>query len=111
MCNNTWALLMQDFLLQLECIACGNSWWASRDDTTLTIDGPSSVKTVGSAPWATDKFEDVEKKLVSPRDHSTNESLKKANEPIATVPERQKSFNKSKPEEKDNPPPPTDRVD
>ncbi|KVH90064.1 uncharacterized protein LOC112520995 isoform X1 [Cynara cardunculus var. scolymus] len=99
---------------QLECTACGNMWYASRDEASmLTIDGPNSAKTVGSAPWATAKFEDVEKKLVSPRDHATNESLKKAAEPHhGTLLEKQKSFNKSRPEEQENPPPPTaDHVD
>lgn len=96
---------------QLECTACGNSWYASRDEaSSLTIDGPSSAKTVGSAPWATAKFEDVEKKLVSPRDnnHATaaGESFKKGNDP-----EKQRSFNKSRAEEQDNLPPPSDRVE
>ncbi|KAL4592576.1 hypothetical protein LXL04_005576 [Taraxacum kok-saghyz] len=82
---------------QLECTACGNMWYASRDEaSSLTIDGPSSTKTVGSAPWATAKFEDVEKKLVSPRgDHHPH-----------PVPEKQRSFNKSRPEDQDNLPPP-----
>ncbi|KAF5198803.1 bromo-adjacent-like protein [Thalictrum thalictroides] len=54
---------------QLECIACGNTWYAFRDEvSTLTIDAPSVVGNVGTAPWATDKFEAVEKKLVSPRE-------------------------------------------
>ncbi|KAF8393729.1 hypothetical protein HHK36_019927 [Tetracentron sinense] len=53
---------------QLECSACGSTWYASRDEvSTLTIDGPSSVRSVGMA-WATAKFEDVEKTLVSPRE-------------------------------------------
>ncbi|KAI3822220.1 hypothetical protein L1987_09806 [Smallanthus sonchifolius] len=92
---------------QLECTACGNMWYASRDEaSTLTIDGPSSAKTVGTAPWATAKFEDVEKKLVSPRDRTPNDSIKKPSDPFVTIPERQKSFNKPRPEEHDNPPPP-----
>ncbi|KAK1436230.1 hypothetical protein QVD17_02009 [Tagetes erecta] len=93
---------------QLECTACGNMWYASRDEaSTLTIDGPSSAKTVGTAPWATAKFEDVEKKLVSPRDRTpANDSVKKPTDSFVTIPERQKSFNKSRPEEPDNPPPP-----
>nr|XP_043635352.1 uncharacterized protein LOC122606573 [Erigeron canadensis]XP_043635361.1 uncharacterized protein LOC122606573 [Erigeron canadensis] len=97
---------------QLECAACGNMWYASRDEaSTLTIDGPSSARTVGTAPWATAKFEDVEKKLVSPRDPSTNGSFKKATEPhVTTIPERQRSFNKSRPGEQDNKQPPTDPV-
>ncbi|KAG8382229.1 hypothetical protein BUALT_Bualt05G0055100 [Buddleja alternifolia] len=53
---------------QLECVACGNTWYASRDDAaSLTIEGPSSAKTVGTAPLATAKFEDVEKNMSSPR--------------------------------------------
>lgn len=88
---------------QLECTACGNMWYASRDEASmLTIDGPNSAKTVGTAPWATAKFEDVEKKLVSPRDH---ESLKKPTEPHhGALLEKQKSFNKSRTEEQENPP-------
>ncbi|KAI7728084.1 hypothetical protein M8C21_030633 [Ambrosia artemisiifolia] len=96
---------------QLECTACGNMWYASRDEaSSLTIDGPSSAKTVGTAPWATAKFEDVEKKLVSPRDRApVNDTLKKPTD--VNVLEKQKSFNKSRPEELNNPPPPpTDQV-
>ncbi|GKC23655.1 putative ribonuclease H-like domain-containing protein [Tanacetum coccineum] len=48
---------------------------------------------------ATAKFEDVEKKLVSPRDPAGNESFKKATEP-----ERQKSFDKSRSDKQENPP-------
>ncbi|XP_076897778.1 ASI1-immunoprecipitated protein 3-like [Bidens hawaiensis] len=91
---------------QLECNACGHAWYASRDEaSTLTIDGPSSAKTVGTAPWATAKFEDVEKKLVSPRDR--NDSFKKTTDTSATVLEKHKSFNKSRPDENDNLPPPS----
>ncbi|XP_076898646.1 ASI1-immunoprecipitated protein 3-like [Bidens hawaiensis] len=91
---------------QLECNACGHAWYASRDEaSTLTIDGPSSAKTVGTAPWATAKFEDVEKKLVSPRDR--NDSFKKTTDTSATVLEKQKSFNKSRSDENDNPSPPS----
>lgn len=87
---------------QLECTACGNMWYASRDEaSSLTIDGPSSAKTVGTAPWATAKFEDVEKKLVSPHPTAASESVKKGNDT-----ERQRSFNKSRAEDQDNPPPP-----
>ncbi|XP_076888989.1 ASI1-immunoprecipitated protein 3-like [Bidens hawaiensis] len=100
---------------QLECNACGHAWYASRDEaSTLTIDGPSSAKTVGTAPWATAKFEDVEKKLVSPRD--CNDSFKKTTDASVTVLEKQKSFNKSRSDENDSPPlpssllPPTDPV-
>ncbi|WCJ26275.1 hypothetical protein M5689_008105 [Euphorbia peplus] len=69
---------------QLECIACGHSWYASRDEASmLTIDGPNSAKSVGTAPWATKKFEEVEKKLLSPREpEKTLEVAKKASEPL-----------------------------
>ncbi|KAM0024243.1 putative BAH domain, transcription elongation factor S-II, central domain-containing protein [Helianthus debilis subsp. tardiflorus] len=88
---------------QLECSACGNMWYASQDEaSTLTINGPGSAKNVGTAPWATAKFEDVEKKLVSPR---ANPSLGKPTEPV-TIPEKQKPLNKLRPEDEDKPPPP-----
>ncbi|PSR91494.1 Chromatin remodeling protein like [Actinidia chinensis var. chinensis] len=86
---------------QLECIACGNNWYASRDEAlTLTIDGPSSAKTVGTAPLATAKFEDVEKKLLSPRESekSVNDVFKKTTEAYMPVLDTQKSFNKSRTE-------------
>ncbi|XP_076947382.1 ASI1-immunoprecipitated protein 3-like [Bidens hawaiensis] len=92
---------------QLECSACGNMWYASQDEaSTLTINGPGSAKTVGTASSATAKFEVVEKKLVSPR---ANEAFRKPTEPLITT-EKQKSLNKSTPEDQDNPPPPTDPV-
>ncbi|GMJ10953.1 BAH domain-containing transcriptional regulator 1, ASI1-Immunoprecipitated Protein 3 [Hibiscus trionum] len=52
---------------QLQCIACGNSWYASRDEaSSLTIEpSSSSAKEVGSGP-ATGKPEIPEKKSVSP---------------------------------------------
>ncbi|KAK6158192.1 hypothetical protein DH2020_005506 [Rehmannia glutinosa] len=47
---------------QLQCVPCGFTWYASRDDAaTLTIEGPSAAKMVGTAPLATAKFEDAEK--------------------------------------------------
>ncbi|KAH1135521.1 hypothetical protein GLYMA_05G207800v4 [Glycine max] len=59
---------------QLECTACGHSWFASRDEVSeLTIDASDSKRSVGTAPWATAKFEDVEKKLVSPRESEKND--------------------------------------
>ncbi|OIV93542.1 hypothetical protein TanjilG_28699 [Lupinus angustifolius] len=87
---------------QLECIACGNSWYASRDAVSvLTIDGSNSKKSVGTAPWATSKFENVEKKLVSPREHekSANDMFKKTSEAYMPVLETQKSFGKSRKDE------------
>lgn len=92
--------------IQLECIACGHSWYASRDEASkLTIDAPSTSRSVGTAPWATAKFEDVEKKLVSPResDKSANDVLKNASDASMPVLDSQKSFGKSKMEEKPEP--------
>lgn len=95
---------------QLECIACGHSWYASRDEaSTLTIDAPST-KNVGTAPWATAKFEDVEKSLVSPREPSVkpsakaavaNDVLKKTSEAYMPVLDAQRSFSKTRKD--DNP--------
>ncbi|CAK7335543.1 unnamed protein product [Dovyalis caffra] len=86
---------------QLECIACGNSWYASRDEVSmLSIDAPSSARSVGTAPWATAKFDEVEKKLVSPRESDkAAEFLKKTSEPYMPILENQRSFSKVKIEE------------
>ncbi|KAL2902588.1 Chromatin remodeling protein EBS [Bienertia sinuspersici] len=83
---------------QLECVLCGHTWYASRDEAAmLTIDGPSSVASVGTAPWATAKFESVEKKkLLSPRDTDKVDTPKKSIDGPMPTPETQKSFNKSK---------------
>ncbi|KAL3498841.1 hypothetical protein ACH5RR_041573 [Cinchona calisaya] len=78
---------------QLQCSACGNNWYASRDEaSTLTVDESSSTKTVGTVPLATAKFEDVEKKLVSPRrpDKSADDVLKKSTEAYVPVLDNQK---------------------
>ncbi|KAJ1406015.1 Transcription elongation factor S-II, central domain [Sesbania bispinosa] len=87
---------------KLECIACGNSWYASRDAVSvLTIDASDSKRNVGTAPWATAKFEDVEKKLVSPRESekSANDIFKKTSEAYMPVLDSQKSFGKSRKDE------------
>ncbi|KAL3619286.1 hypothetical protein CASFOL_036856 [Castilleja foliolosa] len=80
---------------QLECVACGNTWYASRDDAaTLTIEGPSSAKSVGTAPLATAKFEDVEKGLLSPgrveKGPFADVSKKTTNSFISTLDDKQK---------------------
>lgn len=89
---------------QLECISCGNSWYASRDDAaTLTIEGPSSGKTVaGTAPLTTAKFEDIEKTLVSPvgAEEGASDASKKTTEAVVPVLEKQQSFNKTRVEER-----------
>ncbi|KAJ6933614.1 hypothetical protein NC651_008876 [Populus alba x Populus x berolinensis] len=86
---------------QLECIACGNSWYASRDEVSmLLIDTPNSARSVGTAPWATAKFDEVEKKLASPcESDKATEFLKKTSEPYMPVLENQRSFSKVKIEE------------
>ncbi|XP_058778285.1 uncharacterized protein LOC131652451 [Vicia villosa] len=84
---------------QLECVACGNSWYASRDEvSTLTIDASDSKRTTGTAPSATAKFEDVQKKLASPREseNTADDISKKTGEPHAPVLDTQKSFGKSR---------------
>jgi hypothetical protein len=82
--------------VQLECTSCGHSWSASRDAVSvLTLDASDSKRNVGSAPWATAKFEDAGKKLVSPR-----ESDKSANDIfMPPVLEAQRSFGKSRKDE------------
>ncbi|XP_038874323.1 uncharacterized protein LOC120067024 [Benincasa hispida] len=87
---------------KLECIACGHSWYASRDELSmLTIDAATnSTKNVGTAPWATAKFEDVEKSLLSPREpeKAAEDLFKKTSEAYIPVVDSQKS-NKSKKED------------
>ncbi|KAL5551640.1 hypothetical protein UlMin_002251 [Ulmus minor] len=88
---------------QLECIACGHAWYASRDDVaSLSFSDPSSIKNVGTAPLATTKFENVEKNLVSPResDKAINDTVKKTSELVL---ESQKSFSKTKEDNPDTP--------
>ncbi|KAL6999870.1 hypothetical protein U1Q18_001026 [Sarracenia purpurea var. burkii] len=77
--------------LQLECTACGN----------MSIDGPNSARSVGTAPWATAKFEDVEKKLVSPREteRAAGDVFKKTTKAYMPVLDTQKSFNKPRTED------------
>uniref|UniRef100_A0A0E0C316 BAH domain-containing protein n=1 Tax=Oryza meridionalis TaxID=40149 RepID=A0A0E0C316_9ORYZ len=91
--------------LQLECNACGHSWFSSRDAiTTLTVDTPTSAGgNVGTAPWATAKFDVMEKQLTSPRDHQPDkplaDALHKSTAPYMPTLEKQKSFGKHKPDE------------
>ncbi|KAG9441238.1 hypothetical protein H6P81_017092 [Aristolochia fimbriata] len=87
----------------LECIACGNSWYASRDViSSLTVDTPSAVNNVGTAPWATDKFENVEKRMLSPRDSekpATDNFQKSTVAQKQPLLETQKSFNRGRTED------------
>ncbi|THU63862.1 hypothetical protein C4D60_Mb01t20320 [Musa balbisiana] len=87
---------------QLECIACGYTWYASRDAiSSLTIDAPSVAGNVGAAPWATAKFDAVEKSLVSPRESEkpATDLFQKSTAAYMPVLETQRSFNRSKTED------------
>ncbi|WOK94864.1 hypothetical protein Cni_G03569 [Canna indica] len=87
---------------QLECTACGHMWYTSRDAiSSLTIDAPSVVVNVGAAPWATAKFDAVEKSLVSPRESErpATDLLQKSTAAYMPVLESQRSFNRSKTDE------------
>ncbi|PHT57750.1 hypothetical protein CQW23_00113 [Capsicum baccatum] len=85
----------------LECVACGNTWFASRDEVASLTIGPNLAESVGPEPLATAKFEDVEKNLTSPRraDEGASDILKKTTEAYMPVLDSQKSFNKTKPED------------
>ncbi|XWS38367.1 hypothetical protein CRYUN_Cryun19dG0125200 [Craigia yunnanensis] len=66
--------------MNIECIACGNSWYASRDEaSSLTIEPSSSAKGVCTGREAMTKPEIPEKKLVSPPQRSKVEIEKKKN--------------------------------
>ena len=89
-------------IIQLECQACGHAWYASGDAiSSLTIDRPNAAGNVGTAPWATAKFEDVEKKLVSPRDPDKPavDVFEKSTAAYMPVLETQKSFSRSRNED------------
>ncbi|XP_010540863.1 PREDICTED: uncharacterized protein LOC104814493 [Tarenaya hassleriana] len=79
---------------QLECIACGHSWYASRDEASaLTIDAPNNAKSVGMEPLATAKFGNVEKCLASPREKEkpADDPLRKASKPFIPTLDTKKS--------------------
>ncbi|CAL4963398.1 unnamed protein product [Urochloa decumbens] len=88
---------------QLECTSCGHTWFSSRDAiTTLTEDTPSTAGNVGTAPWATAKFDVLEKQLASPRDQPGKpaaNALQKSTAAYMPTLEKQKSFVKPKVEE------------
>lgn len=97
-----FALILYFTQIQLECIACGHTWYASRDAiSSLTIDTPSVAGNVGTAPWATAKFDAVEKSLVSPRESEkpTSDLLQKSTVAYMPVLETQRSFNRTKTED------------
>jgi hypothetical protein len=66
--------------------------------SALTIDASDSKRSIGTAPLATAKFEDVQKKLASPREseNSADDISKKTGEPRMPVLDTQKSFGKPK---------------
>eukprot|EP00249_Psilotum_nudum_P016101 c25658_g1_i1 orf=126-1961(+) len=67
---------------QLECLKCGYSWYSSRDSiSSLTIETVNPRLTVGTAPWATSKFEEVEKELASPREPEKSGLQESSQEP------------------------------
>jgi hypothetical protein len=75
---------------QLECGACGHTWYAARDViTSLTPDVPNVTGNVETAPWATAKFEEIEKQLVSPREApdktSTDDPFQKSTAPYMPI--------------------------
>ncbi|XP_062212360.1 protein REPRESSOR OF VERNALIZATION 1-like isoform X2 [Phragmites australis] len=88
---------------QLECTSCGHTWFSSYDAiSSLTVDGPSTAGNVGTAPWATAKFDVLEKQLTIPRDQpdkSAANALQKSTAAYMPTLEKQKSFRKPKPEE------------
>nr|CAB3477260.1 unnamed protein product [Digitaria exilis] len=94
---------------QLECTSCGHTWFSSRDAiTTLTVDAPRTAANVGTAPWATAKFDVLEKQLTSPRDQPDKpaaDALQKSTAAYMPTLEKQKSFVKSKQEEPSSAPP------
>lgn len=80
-------------LIQLECNACGNTWFAARDDfTSLTSEAPVVVGSVGTAPWATAKFEGAEQS----RCKSQSDAFKKSADVYFPVLGTQKSFSKAR---------------
>ncbi|XP_078439795.1 bromo-adjacent homology (BAH) domain-containing protein [Wolffia australiana] len=87
---------------QLECIACGHTWYASGDAiSSLTIDAPSAGGNVGTAPWATVKFDAVEKKLLSPRESEKPavDLLRKTTAAFIPVLDTQRSLGRAKNED------------
>lgn len=96
-----FSLILCFIQIQLECIACGHTWYASRDAiSSLTID-TSVAGNVGTAPWATAKFDAIEKSLVSPRESEkpTSDLLQKSTVAYMPVLETQRSFNRTKTED------------
>lgn len=78
---------------QLECLKCGHSWYSSRDSiSSLAILTVSPKLPVGAAPWATSKFEEVERELMSPREAGgqaimqENQTAPESNDTIPVVP-------------------------
>jgi hypothetical protein len=66
-CGDNLTICKSVLSVQLECLKCGNSWYSSREAiSSLVLNTATPI--VGVAPWATSKFEEVEKELASPRE-------------------------------------------
>lgn len=70
--------------MQLECLKCGHTWYSSRDAISSLEMNTMATPTVGIAPWATSKFEEVEKDIMSPRPVPSPQPLDTASGNIAS---------------------------
>lgn len=63
-CADPGDLYFWVYRVQLECMKCGNTWYSSRDAiSSLVIKTNEAPPNVGVAPWATSKFDEVERDL------------------------------------------------
>ena len=72
---------------RFECLKCGNSWHASTDSiSSLAIESVNPSNPVGTAPRTTEKIEEVEKSMLSPRESekTTNGDSRQKEIPAAT---------------------------
>ena len=70
--------------MQLECLKCGHTWYSSRDAISSLEMNTLATPTVGIAPWATSKFEEVEKDITSPRPAPSPQPMDTASGNIAS---------------------------
>lgn len=70
--------------MQLECLKCGHTWYSSRDAISSLEMNTMATPTVGIAPWATSKFEEVEKDIMSPRPAPSPQPMDTASGNIAS---------------------------
>ncbi|KAL6607961.1 hypothetical protein ACP70R_041024 [Stipagrostis hirtigluma subsp. patula] len=95
---------VMEIAISLECISCGHTWFSSYDAaiSTQTVDAPSTTENVGTAPWATEKFDVLEEQLSSPLGQPgkpASDALQKSTAAYMPTLEKQKSFSKTKAEE------------